>query len=558
MTSVGSGATEPQSGRASVHGGRHVASALRRAGVEVLFTLCGGHIMHIYDGCLDEGIRVVDVRHEQAAVFAADAWARLTGRPGAAAVTAGPGVCNSVTAIANAWRAQSPVVVIGGQGPIATQGQGSLQEMDHISVLRPITKWAVQVPETSRLGEIVALACRRAIAGVPGPVYVEAPLDVLMGSSRLRPGEPLPPRAATPGDPGAVETAARLLREAGRPALLVGSQVRWSPDHAAVRRFAEAAQVPVYASGMARGVLPLEHPLAYAHSRRQALKQADVVLVAGTPLDFRLNYGEAISGSAALIQVDLDSSELGRNREPAVGIVGDAGVVLDQIAQCGAAPLERDARARWLEGLRAIECEACSAMEAGMGSDATPVDPLRLCAEVNRWLRDDATVVGDGGDFISTASYIVRPRRYPAGWMDPGPLGTLGIGPGFALAARLARPDGQVVLLLGDGAAGLDLLEFEAAVRQGIPFVAVVGNDAAWTQIRRLQIQVFGQERAVASALGRARYDRVVAEMGGWGERATRPDELRPALDRAFESGLPSLVNVEMGASGFRAGSIGV
>lgn len=550
--------TSTHGGTTGVHGGRHIASALRRAGAEVLFTLCGGHIMYIYDGCLDEGIRVVDVRHEQAAVFAADAWARLTGRPGVAAVTSGPGVCNSVTAIANAWRAQSPVVVIGGQGPLSTQGQGSLQEMDHLSLLRPITKWAVQVMETSRLSEVVALACRRAASGVPGPVYVEVPLDVMMGSAELRPGEPLPSRSAIPGDPDSAETATRLLREAERPALLVGSQVRWSPDPGAVARFAEAAQVPTYASGMARGVLPWNHPLACVHSRKQALKEADVVLIAGTPLDFRLNYGQAINASAALIQVDLDPPELGRNREPAVGIAGDAGVVLDQITQCGTAPSDPDARARWLDALRAVEREARSAMGAGLGSDASPVDPLRLCAEVDQWLRDGATVIGDGGDFVATASYVVRPRRYPAGWMDPGPLGTLGIGPGFALAARLARLDGQVLLLLGDGAAGLDLMEFEAAARQGIPFVAVVGNDAAWTQIRRLQVQVFGEERAVASALGRARYDRVVAELGGYGEYVRRPEELRPALDRAFESELPALVNVEMGASTFRAGAVSV
>lgn len=541
-----------------VHGGRHIASALRRAGVEVLFTLCGGHIMHIYDGCLDEGIRVVDVRHEQAAVYAADAWARLTGRPGAAAVTSGPGVCNSVTAVANAWRAQSPLVLIGGQGPLAAQGRGSLQEMDHLSILRPITKWAVQAAETERLAEVVALACRRAANGVPGPVYVEVPLDVITPSAGLTGGEPLPPRAPVPGDPASVEAAARLLRGAKRPALLVGSQVRWSPDHDAVRRFAETAMVPAYASGMARGVLAPDHPLAFSQSRKQALKEADVVLVAGTPLDFRLNYGQSIGAGAALVQVDLDPGELGRNREPLVGIAGDSGVVLDQIAACGTAPSDRDSRERWLEGLRAAERETRGAMESALRSDASPVDPLRLCAEVDLWLREGATVIGDGGDFVATASYVVRPRRYPAGWMDPGPLGTLGIGPGFALAARLARPQGQVVLIMGDGAAGLDLMEFEAAVRQQIPFVAVVGNDAAWTQIRRLQVQVFGNERGVATALRHARYDRVVAELGGHGEYVARPEEIRPALDRALESGLPALVNVEMGASDFRAGAVSV
>lgn len=562
---------------AGVHGGRHVASALRRAGTDVLFTLCGGHIMHIYDGCLDEGIRVVDVRHEQAAVYAADAWARLTGRPGVAAVTAGPGVCNAVTAIANAFRAQSPVVTIGGQGPLEAQGRGSLQEMDHLGIVRPITKWATQVAETGRLFEVVGLACRRAQSGVPGPVYVEVPLDVMMGFAEMPwaaspqhgaampdfaaapyPPGPLPGRPSVQGDPALVEQAAALLRKAKRPALLVGSQIRWSPDHGAVDRFARAAQAPVFQSGMGRGVLPWDHPFTFQRSRKQALRGADVVIVAGTPLDFRLNYGRAIRPEAAMIQIDLDASELGRNREPAVGIAGDVGPVLDQIVACGASPADPEARAAWLEDLRAAERTALEEMQPSLRSDASPLDPLRLCAELDAWLGEGATVIGDGGDFVATAANVIRPRRYPAGWLDPGPLGTLGVGPGFALAARLARPEGQVLLILGDGAAGLDLMEFEAAVRQGIPFVAVVGNDAAWTQIRRLQVQLFGEERAVASRLDYARYDRVVAALGGHGEYVERPEELRPALDRAQASGLPALVNVRMGTSDFRAGAISV
>lgn len=542
---------------AKVHAGRLVAHALRRAGTEVLFTLCGGHIMSIYDGCLDEGIRVVDVRHEQAAVYAADAWGRLTGRVGAAAVTAGPGVCNAVTAIANAWRAQSPLVVFGGQGPLAVAGKGSLQEMDHLAMLRPITKWAVQVQETARLPETVALACRRALSGVPGPVYVEVPLDVIMGTGELpAAAEPLPARPAVPADPARVEQAAALLRQADRPAVLVGSQVRWSPDSDAVGRLGAAAQAPVYVSGMARGLLPAGHPAGFQRSRKAALAAADVVLLAGAPLDFRLNYGEAIPAGTALIQADLDPGELGRNREPAVGLAGDPGTVCAQLLAAGVAPAA--GRAGWLAQLRAAEDRAWEKMQAGLTSGAAPVDPLRLCAELDAWLGDDATVIGDGGDFVATAANVLRPRRYPAGWLDPGPLGTLGVGPGFALAARLARPSGQVLLLLGDGAAGLDLMEFEAAVRQGIPFVAVCGNDAGWTQIRRLQVQMYGEARAVATALDFTRYDQAVAAVGGHGEWVQRPEDLRPALDRALASGRPALVNVQMGRSDFRAGAISV
>ncbi|ADU51455.1 thiamine pyrophosphate TPP-binding domain-containing protein [Thermaerobacter marianensis DSM 12885] len=546
---------------AHVHAGRVVARALAREGVRALFTLCGGHIMPIYDGCLDEGIRVVDVRHEQAAVYAADAYARITRRPGVAAVTAGPGVMNAVTAIANAHRAQSPVVILGGQGPLEHAGRGSLQEMDHLGVVRSITKWAVQVQDARRLPEILNLAFRRSLHGVPGPVYVEIPLDVVFAQVQLdavRFPAPVPDRPAHPADPAEVERAAALLRRARRPVALVGSQIHWSPDPQAVARFAEAARVPVFTNGMARGVMGPGDPFFFQLCRKTALADADVVLVAGTPLDFRLDYGQSIHREARLIQIDLDPGELGRNRDVACGLAGDTGTVLDQLLEAGLAPDEPADRQRWLERLREEEDRRARQMQASMTSDAVPVDPLRLCAEIDAALPPGTTVIGDGGDFIGTAAKIVRPRRYPAGWLDPGPLGTLGVGPGFALGARVLRPDDPVVVLLGDGAAGLDLLEFEAAVRQGLPFVAVVGNDAAWTQIRRLQVQLFGADRAVATELSHARYDRVVEALGGHGEWVERPGDVRPALERALASGKPALVNVKMGTSDFRAGAIAV
>ena len=546
---------------AHVHAGRVVARALAREGVRALFTLCGGHIMPIYDGCLDEGIRVVDVRHEQAAVYAADAYARIMRRPGVAAVTAGPGVMNAVTAIANAHRAQSPVVILGGQGPLEHAGRGSLQEMDHLGVVRPITKWAVQVQDPKRLPEVLNLAFRRSLHGVPGPVYVEIPLDVIFAQVDLeavRFPAPVPDRPRLPADAGEVERAAALLRRARRPVALVGSQVHWSPDPRAVARFAESGQVPVFTNGMARGVLGPGDAGFFQLCRKEALADADVVLVAGTPLDFRVDYGRAIHGEARLIQIDLDPGELGRNRDVEVGLVGDAGTVLDQLLEAGLDPDEPAERRRWLDRLREAEERRAARMRPGLTSDAVPVDPLRLCAEIDAALPPGATVIGDGGDFVGTAAKVVRPRRYPAGWLDPGPLGTLGVGMGFALAARVLRPDEPVVVLLGDGAAGLDLLEYEAAVRQGLPFVAVVGNDAAWTQIRRLQVQLFGADRAVATALSHARYDQVVAALGGHGEWVERPDDVRPALERALAAGKPALVNVKMGTSDFRAGAIAV
>ncbi|EKP95775.1 thiamine pyrophosphate-binding protein [Thermaerobacter subterraneus] len=546
---------------AHVHAGRVIAQALAREGVRALFTLCGGHIMPIYDGCLDEGIRVVDVRHEQAAVYAADAYARITRRPGVAAVTAGPGVMNAVTAIANAHRAQSPVVILGGQGPLEHAGRGSLQEMDHLGVVRPITKWAVQVQDPKRLPEILNLAFRRSLHGVPGPVYVEIPLDVVFAQVDLegvRFPAPVPGRSALPADPREVERAAAVLRRARRPVALVGSQVHWSPDPQAVSRFAEAAQVPVFTNGMARGVLAAGDPFFFQLCRKQALAEADVVLVAGTPLDFRLDYGQAIRREARIVQIDLDPGELGRNRDVEAGLAGDTATVLDQLLEAGLRPDEPAERRQWLDRLREEEGRRAARMQAGLTSHAVPVDPLRLCAEIDAALPPGATVIGDGGDFIGTAAKIVRPRRYPAGWLDPGPLGTLGVGMGFALAARVLRPDDPVVVLLGDGAAGLDLLEYEAAVRLDLPFVAVVGNDAAWTQIRRLQVQLFGTDRAVATQLSYARYDQVVAALGGHGEWVERPEEVRPAIERALASGRPALVNVKMGVSDFRAGAIAV
>jgi len=546
---------------AHVHAGRIVARTLAREGVKALFTLCGGHIMPIYDGCLDEDIRVVDVRHEQAAVYAADAYARISRRPGVAAVTAGPGVMNAATAIANAYRAQSPVVVIGGQGPLEHAGRGSLQEMDHIAVLRPITKWAVQVQDAKRLPEILNLAFRRSLHGVPGPVYVEIPLDVMFAQVDMEAvcfPQPVPDRPALPGDPREVERAAELLRRARRPVALVGSQLHWSPDPAAAVRFPGAAGIPIFTNGMARGVLGPDDPSFFLHSRKAALAEADVVLTAGTPLDFRLDYGQSIHREARLVQIDLDPAELGRNRDVECGIAGDTGTVLDQLCEAGIGPEEPEERRLWLERLREEEARRLQRMRPGMTSETRPVDPLRLCAEIDAALPPEATVIGDGGDFVATAAKIVRPRRYPAGWLDPGPLGTLGVGMGFALAARILRPENPVVVLLGDGAAGLDLLEFEAAIRQDLPFVAVVGNDAAWTQIRRLQVQLFGEDRAVATGLSYCRYDEVVRALGGYGEWVERPEDVRPALERALAAGRPALVNVMMGQSDFRAGAIAV
>lgn len=541
-----------------LHGGRIVAQALHKEGTEALFTLCGGHIQSIYDGCIDEGIRVVDVRHEQTAGHAADGWARVTGAPGVAVVTAGPGVTDAVTAVASARRAGVPMILIGGQGPRILQDMGSLQDMNHVELMRSITKWSVSVPETRRLAEYVAAAFRVATTGVPGPVFVEMPLDVLMGiESPANVVQPTAYRTESrpAGDPAAIEKAAALLAKAERPLLIVGGQLRWSHRREALGELLSRVPMPTFLGGMARGALGPDHPCVFGRVRAWALGRADVVAVFGTPFDFRLGYGRPPTWqvSSQVIQVDLDGAEIGKNRGADVGIVGDTGLVLDQLAR---ACTPRKA-GEWLDEVRAQEEAKRAKMRVEMESDASPCSPLRVCAELDRFIEDDTIVIGDGGDFVATAAYVLR-MRPPGIWMDPGPLGTLGVGPGYAMAARLARPSARIVIVYGDGSFGLHGLEWEALVRQKLPVVGVVGNDAAWTQIRRGQIEMYGVERAIASALEHTRYDRVVEALGGHGEHVTSPEQIRPALDRAFAAGKPALVNVELGRSDFRKGAISV
>ncbi len=541
---------------AYVHGGRLVAQALKRHGITHLFTLCGGHIQAIYDGCIDEGIGVVDVRHEQTAGHAADAYARVTGKPGVCAVTAGPGVTDVVTAIANAQRAGIPMVCIGGAGPRALTDMGSLQDMDCVSLMRPITKWSVQVPETRRIAEYIDSAMRIAQSGVPGPVFLEMPLDLLMNmhdEAELPATAPqeAPPRPA--GDPTQVAKAAAMLGEAERPVFLVGTQIRWSPSMAtAVRRAADAYEVPFYLNGMARGALPYAHPSLFARSRRTALAKADLVFVFGTPFDFRLDYGRSIAG-AKVVQVDLDGAELGRNRKVDVAIHGDSGLVLEQLL----VGLPAKKAPEWLATIRAEEQKRREKMRAEIESDSDPPNPLRVCAELGKRLGKNDIVIGDGGDFVATAAYVLK-LEWPQLWMDPGPLGTLGVGPGYAIAAKLARPDARVVLVYGDGSFGLHGLEFEAMVRQKIPVVAVIGNDAGWTQIRRGQVELYGEERAVATGLDYTRYERVVEAVGGFGVYVDKLADLGPALDAAFAAKVPACVNVKIAKSDFRKGAISV
>ena len=537
-----------------VHGGRLVSKALARHGVSHLFTLCGGHIQAIYDGCLDDGIRIVDVRHEQTAGHAADGYARVTGKPGVCAVTAGPGVTDTVTAVANAQRAGIPMIVFGGAGPRALADMGSLQDMNHVELMRPITKWSVAIPSTDRIQEYVDSAFRIAQSNVPGPVFLEVPLDLLMNWADDAPpatGPLAPPRPG--GDPAQIALAAQMLREAERPMFIVGSQLRWSPRREALHAFADAIDAPFYLNGMARGGLPYEHPNLMTRSRKFALGQTDLCFIFGTPFDFRLEYGRAINPGAKIVQVDLDGSELGRNRRLDVAIDGDSGVVLAQLL----AEVKEKRGGAWLPAVRAAEDKSRAKMADEIESDASPPNPLRVCAELGKRLGKNDVIIGDGGDFVATAAYVLK-LEWPQLWMDPGPLGTLGVGPGYAMAAKLLRPDARVVIVYGDGSFGFHAMEFEAMVRQNIPVVAVIGNDAGWTQIRRGQVELYGAERAPATALEYTRYDKVVEAVGGFGAYVERTEDLGPALDAAFASGKPACVNVKIAKSDFRKGSISV
>ncbi len=547
----------------SIHGGRIVARALKQEGVRYIFTLCGGHVMSIYDGCLDEGIGVIDVRHEQSAAHAADGWARVTGEPGVAVVTAGPGLTDAVTGVATAWRANIPMIVIGGQAPRMFQDMGGLQDMDHVSLMRPITKWAVSVPSARRLGEYVAAAFRVATTNVPGPVFLEMPLDLLFDQVEER-DVVVPERSRTAAgvgpDPAYVERAFELLRGAQRPVCLVGSQLFWSRRREAYPEFVRTFELPVYVNGQARGSLDPDDPHWFLHTRKDALRRADVVLIFGTPLDFRLGYGRSthINAEAKLIHVDLDGRELGKNRGCDVGIIGDTGLVMEALTACARAARFRPELSRaWLAELRALEQAKWEALQPQLASDEVPINPLRVCAEVGRFVTDKTILVGDGGDFVGSAANVLRPRGF-GHWLDAGPLGTLGAGPGYAMAAKLASPTSDVIILYGDGAFGLNMMEFEACIRQKINIVGVIGNDAAWMQILRGQEQMYGPDRTPACKLAHSRYDQMIEALGGHGEWVERPEELRPALERALGAGKPAVVNVKIGRSDFRKDAISV
>jgi len=519
------------------HGGRIVAKALKSRGVTHLFTLSGGHLFSIYDGCKAEGIEIVDVRHEQTAAFAAEGFAKATRNVGVAALTAGPGVTNGLSAIAGAQANGSPVCVLGGRAPEMRWGSGSLQEFDHVPVVSPLVKSAETVKEPGQIGARTAAALDLALASPYGPTFVDYPLDVVFTEGE--PGIPAPASVAAQPAAG-IEEAAALLAAAERPAIMAGSGLYWGRGEDELRTLAEALGVPVFLNGLGRGCLPADHALAFSRARGAGLGGADVALVIGVPLDFRLGFGASIAADAKLIRLDVAANELTANRAPQVDLVGDVAASLAAIREeIGSAERRTDS---WLAELGKVEEEKRAVERGELNDGRSPLHPVRVYKELGELLDRDAIVVGDGGDFVSYAGRFVDTYQ-PGCWMDPGPFGCLGAGPGQAIGAKLVHPDRQVCLLLGDGAFGFAGMEFDTMARHGLPIVGVMGNNGIWALEHHPMKFLYGYSVA-AELRPETRYEQMVEALGCDGILVREPAELRPALERAFESGKPTLVNV--------------
>ncbi|HEY2771499.1 MAG TPA: acetolactate synthase [Solirubrobacteraceae bacterium] len=527
-----------------LHGGRLIARRLRAHGVSKLFTLSGGHLFSLYDGCREEGIDLVDVRHEQSAAFAAEGWAKVTRTAGACALTAGPGVTNGMSAIASASQNNSPIVVLGGRAPQFRWGQGSLQEIDHVPFVRPLVKLAATSSDLMEIPGLVDDAFMAALTPHFGPTFVDFPLDhafrTLTADEDDFAAAPVAPHVHV-ADPRALDRAVALLRDAERPAIMAGTGLYWGRGEAALRALAEELRIPVFLNGLARGCVPADHELFFSRARGTALGQADVALVIGVPLDFRLGFGAAFAEDAEIIVIDVAEPERDPPRRVAAELYGSLPDTLRdlRVGAEGDGASERDG---WVASLRSVEDEKRAGEAEQFTDDRAPLHPMRIYGELAQLLDRDAIVVGDGGDFVSFAGRVVDSFE-PGCWLDPGPYGCLGSGPGYALAAKLARPERQVVLLLGDGAFGFSGLEFDTLARHGVAVVGVIGNNGIWALEKHPMESLYGYSVAADLRPG-TRYDQIADALGCESEFVERPDQLRPALERAFASGRPALVNV--------------
>jgi acetolactate synthase-1/2/3 large subunit len=526
--------------RTALHGGRLVAKRLKAHGVSKLFTLSGGHLWSIYDGCREEGIDIVDTRHEQSAAFAAEGWAKATREPGVCALTAGPGVTNGMSALASALQNGSPMLALGGRAPAARWGMGSLQEIDHVPFVAPVTKLARTAATTADIPGLVDDALRVCLEAPTGPTFLDFPLDqVFMESdveADLPAAEPVPVPTA---DGGELDRAAELLRTASKPVVMAGTGLYWAHGEQAVRSLCGELQIPVFLNGLARGCVQADHPMFFSRARGAALKAADVALVVGVPMDFRLGFGASFADETQIVAIDSARPARAHPRSVAAELYGGVADTLDALRSGVGGGRERSG---WIAELREIENEKRAAEREDFVDDRAPLHPMRVYHELAQVLDRDAVVIGDGGDFVSFAGRVIDTFE-PGCWMDPGPYGCLGAGPGFALAAKLARPERQVCLLLGDGAFGFSGLEFDTFVRHRVPVVSVMGNNGIWALEKHPMELIYGYSVAADLQAG-CRYDEIVRTLGGHGELVERPEDLRPALERAFSSGQPALVNV--------------
>ena len=529
---------------ATLTGSEVLAQALRSQGVDTLFYLMGGPMLETEAACIQLGIRAIDTRHEQAAALAAHAWTRVTRRPGVCMGCSGPGTTNLVTGVANAFADAAPVVAIGGSSPRVFLGMEAFQEIDQVAIMRPVTKWAERIYDARRIPELVATAFRQATTGRPGPVYLDLPGDTL--GEKVEAESVVQPPAWRPaprtlGDPGAVREAVALLARAERPVILGGSGVWWSDGAAAFRALVEATGIPFYTTPISRGLIPEDHALAFLNARSKAFAEADVVVAVGTRFNWMVQFGRPPRFAADLkvIHVDVNPGQLGHNRAVDVPIAGDARAVLEQLHAEAEGKLDPRRWAAWTGKLRALDAEKSAEVDRAMSSDATPIHPLRLCKEVRDFLRRDAILVVDGQEILNYGRQAI-PTFVAGHRLNSGAFGCMGVGLPFGVGAKVARPDAQVVVLHGDGSYGLNAMEIDTAVRHGIPVLVVISNNGGWTADAPWTRPLPKPGRN----LGHTRYDKVAQELGAHGEYVEKPHEIRPALERAWASGRPAVVNV--------------
>jgi acetolactate synthase-1/2/3 large subunit len=542
-----------------ITGGELVAKALKAEGIDVIYTLCGGHIIDIYNGCLNEGIKIIDVRHEEVAAHAADGYARMTGKPGCAVVTAGPGTTHAITGVANAFRAEIPMLLIGGQSSLTQHKMGSLQDLPHVDMMQPITKFAATVMSTERCADMVSMAFRETRNGSYGPSFLEIPRDVLDTSVPLNKAT-LPQAgkySASPktlADPVDIQKAADMISKAERPCILLGQQVWTCQSSEEAVDFVRKMNIPAYLNGAARGTLPPGDPHHFHRTRRNAFTKSDCIIIVGTPFDFRMGYGKRLNPNANVIQIDMDYRTVGKNRDITIGLVGHIGRTLSAIADAGT----KTNRDEWFKELRSGEESALEKLMPTFTTDKSPISPYRVAWELNQFLNDDTIYIGDGGDVVTISAQAVQPKR-PGGWMDPGPLGTLGVGVPYAIAAKQSSPESEVLLYCGDGAFSMTGMDFEAFVRHKLPVLVVVGNNSAQNQIRFGQIMKYGEEKGnVGNILGDVPFDEFAKVFGGHGESVREAKDIQPALLRAREAvkaGTPAIVNIWVDKEEFAPGT---